>query len=75
MPKLTAEQLKIAFGNNPDGVAHALGESLREFGYPITNDWVKEEITSQLKGEKPRGLGPALFIQGWLKDGFDELDE
>jgi len=71
MSKLSAEQVKQAYENNPDGTSHALADSLRDFGYPVTDDWVKEEIGRLLKGEEPRGLGPALFLWGWLEKGID----
>lgn len=71
MPELTAEQLKSAYENNPDGTSSSLAQSLRDFGYPVTDEWVKEEMGRLLKGEEPRGLGPAMFLQRWLKEGID----
>jgi len=68
---LTAEQLKRAYQNNPDGTSHALAESLREFGYSsVTDDWVKEEVGRLINGGEPSG-GPSVFLAGWLKDGID----
>lgn len=71
MPELTAEQLKQAYKNNPDFASHSLAEVLRDFGYPITDEWVKEEVGRLLDGEEPRGSGPALFLQRWLREGID----
>lgn len=71
MPEITAEQLKRAYENNPDETSRSLALSLRDFGYPVTNEWVKEEIGRLINGEEPRGLGPAMFLKRWLEKGID----
>ncbi len=71
MPSLSAEELKRAFKQDPLGISKVLGSALRDFGYSVTDDWVREEITRQDKGEKPQG-GPGMFLAGWLKDGIED---
>lgn len=70
---MKGQEVKDAFRAFPDEVAHKFGEALREFGYKGTTDeWVQEEMTRLIKGEAPRGLGPALFLKRWLENGVEE---
>ena len=43
--RIPATKLKQLWAENPDKMAHALAESLREFGYNLTDQYVKEQIT------------------------------
>ncbi len=70
MKNLTGEQLKTIFKENPKTVAKALTATLVDFGYAITEGYVKTEIERLLAGGQPKG-GPSMFIAGWLKDGLD----
>lgn len=67
---ITPEQLKKAFSNDPKTTSKALADSLRDFGYSVTDEWVEEETKRLLNNEAPRG-GPALFIKRWLEEGID----
>ncbi len=68
---ISAERLTSGFKANPTEIAHALGESLRDFGYPsITDDWVETEIKMLLDGGDP-GTAPSMFLFKWLKDGIE----
>ena len=67
---ITAEQLKVMYKSSPVEVSKSLAESLRDFGYPITDEWVQEEISKLLKGDESAG-GPSMFLARWLKDGVD----
>ena len=68
---ISATDLRDAFKRQPDRVATALGKSLREFGYCITDDLVEAEMRHQTAGGKRRDNGPSIFIEGWLRDGVD----
>ena len=68
---MTAEQIKEAWTNNPDGLAHKLAAGLRGFGYAVTDEWAKAEITGLMAGEAPRG-GPSMFLARWIKNGIEE---
>lgn len=67
---LTADQIKNLFRNEPDKTSHALALTLRDFGYPITDDWVKGEVERLLNNGEPKG-GPSFFLKRWLEDGVD----
>ena len=68
---MTGEQLTVMFKNNPKLTAHALGETLRDFGYrDLKDSYVLEETQLLLDGSEPRGI-IGRFIQGWLKDGLN----
>ncbi|KKN54525.1 hypothetical protein LCGC14_0591170, partial [marine sediment metagenome] len=50
---ITAEQVKSAYKDNPEGTSKALADSLRDFGYSsVTDDWVKVEIDRLLNSEE-----------------------
>lgn len=70
MVVISAELLKQRFKENPEAVAKLLSDSLIDFGYPVPPSYVQGEMTRQLEGQAPNDLGPALFIEGWLKDGI-----
>lgn len=68
---ITAEQVKSAYKDNPEGTSKALADSLRDFGYSsVTDDWVKVEIDRLLNSEEPTG-GPSMFLKTWLDGGID----
>ena len=71
MPEISAEKLKSDFQAHPKAVSKVLGDSLRDFGYPVTDEWVENEINSLLAGNEPSNLGPAMFLKRWLEEGID----
>ncbi len=69
--ELTGERIKELFQDDPKKTSHALGLTLRDFGYKTYTDaLVKAEIKRLLAGEEPRG-GPSMFLAKWLKEGID----
>ena len=50
---------------DPEGIRE-MYQALREFGYPLTEEYVRSVAEGLLQGKPPIG-GPAMFIQGWLK--------
>jgi len=67
---LTAEQIKRAWELNPDSLAHNMGLTLGDFGYGVTDEWVKAELTRLMAGEPAKG-GPSMFLAHWIKEGID----
>ena len=68
--KLTAEKLKTQWEKDPARMALQLAEVLQDFGYLVDVNYVKEALTKIYKGESVSG-GPAMFLQGWVKDGME----
>ena len=73
MTQLTAKELRHGFESKPQEVAHILGHALRDFGYPVTDDYVAQEAKRLLTGEAARG-GPSLFLSRWLQYGIRDID-
>jgi len=67
--KMTADELKAIYKNDPAGTSRVLVAALREFGYPVSDQWVQDEIARLLADKEPTG-GPSMFLHGWLKDGL-----
>lgn len=68
MNRMTGKQLKQKFEEDPETISRILASSLRDFGYPISDQEVRTEIDKVLKGEKPTG-GPGIFLSGWFREG------
>jgi hypothetical protein len=62
--------MKQLWKEKPDTLAHALAEPLKDFGYKVTDAYVKEEITKLYAGEKAVGV-IAMFLDEWLKKGIE----
>jgi len=67
---ISAEQIRRLYDESKEELVEAFGKMLREFGYPVENDWILEQITKFYNDESVTG-GPAMFIQGWLEDGIE----
>ena len=67
--RIPSTKLKQLWAENPDKMAHALAESLREFDYNLTDQYVKEQITKLYAGVEPHGV-IAMFLSGWLTEGI-----
>lgn len=68
---LTANRIKEMWNISPTKLAGALAETLADFGYPVTADWVETEIERLYAGGKATG-GPSMFIAKWLENGVED---
>jgi len=66
---MRAEFLQARAKDSPDELAKAFTATLRDFGYPVTQEYVRQYIQHWLDGQPPHG-GPEMFIHGWLTDGM-----
>jgi len=67
---ITAKRIQQLWAEDPDNLARSFARTLRDFGYTLTPDWVKEQIIKSQSGGKLVG-GPGMFIEHWLKEGMD----
>ena len=67
----TPEELKQIWQDNPDGLAYAFGNMLREFGFnSLTDDKVKECIQRYYDNQPAPSLDVIdVFIRGYLEKG------
>ena len=66
---LTAEKLREQWQKDPQRMANQLADILKDFGYPVSGEWVRGTMVKLYAGEKPAG-GPAMFLDGWIKKGI-----
>lgn len=70
---ITGEQLKGKFKLSSDKTAHALAETLREFGYQtVTDDEVKKMCQSIVNNDPPQTNDVVyMFLLDWFTHGVD----
>ena len=67
---ISAKRVQYLWQEDSDNLAKSFTRILKDFGYTLTAEWVKEQITKAQSGEKLVG-GPGMFIERWLKEGID----
>lgn len=67
----TPAELKRIWQTNPDGLAQAFGNMLREFGYDsVTNEYVKKCIARYYDGEPAQKTNIIdMFVRDYLAKG------
>lgn len=69
--RISATKMKQLWDKDPDKLATALTETLKDFGYKgLTHEYVKEQITKLYAGEEPVGI-IAMFLSEWLTKGIE----
>lgn len=69
--KVTGEQLKEQFKENPKEVSVLFSFKMKNFYPHATPELVEKEVNAQLAGAKPCNLNYGLWIKTYLRDGID----
>ena len=67
---MKAQELRELAKTDRNAVVHTFLTMLKDFGYPVTSDYVDSTISDVLAGKAGRG-GPGMFIEGWLREGVE----
>lgn len=67
---MTPEEIQALWRENPRAVARAFAATLKDFLYPVDQDYVQAEMERLYAGGAPRG-GPSMFLARWIKGGVD----
>lgn len=69
---ITPQKLKEMYLKYPEKTAHAMAETLRQFGYERLQDQeVQEYCDSILNNEDPKTDVVYMFLQDWFEKGID----
>lgn len=68
---MEASKLEATWRSNPDSLVLALHEVLVDFGYGVSEDYVKTAIERFYAGDPATGA-PSMFIHKWLREGMDD---